>query len=438
MSGAPLQQGAGVAERPLMPLIESLFPICRSITGDGVRQTLQLVGEWLPLEIVEVPSGTPAFDWTVPREWNIHEAWIETLAGERIVDFRDNNLHVLNYSVPIDDEVDRTTLDQHLFSLPEHPEWIPYRTSYYTENWGFCVPHRLRESLTDARYRVKIDSTLAPGSLTYAECVIPGELDREVVIYTHTCHPSLCNDNLSGIAVAAALGQRLQAQPRPRYTYRLVFGPGTIGSIVWLSRNRERLGDIAHALMLGLVGDAAPFTWKRSRHGNAEIDRVAEYVLGRRQPAHRVLEFSPYGYDERQFGSPGINLPTGRLTRSVNGGYPEYHSSADNLDLISEERLQEALAVVTEVLQTLDDNRYFVNNQPYCEPQLGKRGLYRQTGGADIADRESAMLWLLNQSDGDHSLLDIAEKSGIGFESLAATAAELAAAGLLDEQAVTR
>lgn len=438
MSGAPLQQGAGVAERPLMPLIESLFPICRSITGDGVRQTLQLVGEWLPLEIIEVPSGTPAFDWTVPREWNIHEAWIETLAGERIVDFRDNNLHVLNYSVPIDDEVDRTTLDQHLFSLPEHPEWIPYRTSYYTENWGFCVPHRLRESLTDARYRVKIDSTLAPGSLTYAECVIPGELDREVVIYTHTCHPSLCNDNLSGIAVAAALGQRLQAQPRPRYTYRLVFGPGTIGSIVWLSRNRERLGDIAHALMLGLVGDAAPFTWKRSRHGNAEIDRVAEYVLGRRQPAHRVLEFSPYGYDERQFGSPGINLPTGRLTRSVNGGYPEYHSSADNLDLISEERLQEALAVVTEVLQTLDDNRYFVNNQPYCEPQLGKRGLYRQTGGADIADRESAMLWLLNQSDGDHSLLDIAEKSGIGFESLAATAAELAAAGLLDEQAVTR
>ncbi|MEX0914980.1 MAG: DUF4910 domain-containing protein, partial [Wenzhouxiangellaceae bacterium] len=227
-------------------------------------------------------------------------------------------------------------------------------------------------------------------------------------------------------------------QSRPRYTYRLVFGPGTIGSIVWLSRNRERLGDIAHALMLGLVGDAAPFTWKRSRHGNAEIDRVAEYVLGRRQPEHRVLDFSPYGYDERQFGSPGINLPAGRLTRSVNGGYPQYHSSADNLDLIAEDRLQEALAVVTEVLQTLDDNRYFVNNQPYCEPQLGKRGLYRQTGGTDIADRESAMLWLLNQSDGDHSLLDIAEKSGIGFESLAATAAELAAAGLLDEQAVTR
>ncbi|WP_405243706.1 DUF4910 domain-containing protein [Lentisalinibacter salinarum] len=417
-----------------MPLVEALYPLCRSITGNGVRQSLEILASRVPLDLTEVPSGTEVFDWIVPDEWNVHEAWIEDPQGRRIVDFRDSNLHVLNYSMAVDAEVSRSTLDEHLHSLPEHPDWIPYRTSYYAEQWGFCVPHRLRESLPEGRYRVRIDAERAPGSLTYAECRVPGELDREILLYTHTCHPSLCNDNLSGMAVAAAVGARLLAGEKPRHSIRLVFGPGTIGSIVWLSRNRERLDRIAHGLVIGLLGDDAPFTWKRSRRGTAEVDRVAEHVLGRRSRENRVIGFSPYGYDERQFGSPGIDLPVGRLTRSVNGGYAEYHSSADNLDLVTEERLAESVEVVTEIVRTLDGNRYFVNQEPYCEPQLGRRGLYRTTGGSGIPDRESAMLWLLNQSDGDNSLLDIAEKSEIGFDSLAITAEELRAAGLLAEK----
>lgn len=418
----------------MMPLVQALYPLCRSITGQGVRETLKLVGQWLPLETVEVQSGTEAFDWTVPDEWNIRDAYIADGSGKRIVDFHDSNLHVLNYSEPVDAEVERETLQQHLYSLPEHPDWIPYRTSYYSRKWGFCLSDRLRQSLNDDTYHVKIDADLSPGSLTYAECFIPGSTEREVLLYTHICHPSLCNDNLSGIAVTAALGQRLLQQKNLRYSYRLIFAPGTIGSIVWLSRNQERLDRVAHGLILGLLGDPAPHTYKRSRRGQEEIDRVAEHVVRTRSPGSRLLDFSPYGYDERQFGSPGIDLPVGRLTRSVNGGYAEYHSSADNLDLVSEERLQESLDLVTEILQTLEENRYFVNLAPNCEPQLGKRGLYRDTGGEHITDRESAMLWLLNQSDGKHSLLDIALRSGIRFKTLAATAQELIDAGLLKER----
>ena len=417
--------------RELRALVEELYPICRSITGNGVRKTFDVLGDWIPLDVTEVPSGTRAFDWTVPDEWNIRDAWIEDPAGRRIVDFGDSNLHVLNYSVPIDAEVDLDTLDDHLYSLPEHPDWIPYRTSYYDERWGFCVPHRLRQSLTEGRYRVHIDADRAPGSLTYAECLVPGESKDEILIYTHTCHPSLCNDNLSGMAIAAALGRDLMSMGTLRHSVRLVFGPGSIGSIVWLSRNRERLDDIAHGLVIGLLGDDAPLTWKRSRRGGADVDRVATYILARHSSENRVVDFSPYGYDERQFCSPGIDLPVGRLTRSANGEYPEYHSSADDLGIVTAERLEESAKIVMQILRILDTNRYFVNQEPYCEPQLGRRGLYRATGGSDIPDRESAMLWLLNQSDGGNSLLDIAERSGIGFETLVTTANELLEAGLL-------
>ena len=206
----------------LLPLVEALYPICRSITGDGARETFKILGDRLPLQLTEVPSGTQAFDWTVPDEWNIREAWIEDPNGQRIVDFQDSNLHVLNYSVPVDAEVDRATLDQHLYSLPEHPDWTPYRTSYYVEQWGFCMPHRLRESLVEGNYRVYIDADRAPGNLTYAECLVPGELEDEILLYTHSCHPSLCNDNLSGIAVAAALGERLLTMDKPRHSLSLI------------------------------------------------------------------------------------------------------------------------------------------------------------------------------------------------------------------------
>ncbi len=430
-SGAVKASGPEAQLNALMPFVESLYPICRSITGDGVRQTLRQVTRYLPLDIVEVPTGTPAFDWIVPNEWNIRDAWIADSNGTRIVDFHASNLHVLNYSEAVDMEVDRDTLDQHLYSLPEYPDWIPYRTTYYASKWGFCLQHRLRQSLTGNRFHVRIDADLAPGHLTYGEILIPGGDEHEVLIYTHVCHPSLCNDNLSGIAVATAIGQRLLAMNHRRYSYRIVFAPGTIGSIVWLSRNPAAAKRIAHGLIVGLLGDKAAPTYKRTRHGDHEIDRVAEHVLTTRFPECRITEFSPYGYDERQFGSPGINLPVGRLTRSVNGGYPEYHTSADNLDLVSEERLQESLDLVTEIIFTLENNLYYKNIQPYCEPQLGRRGLYRDTGGTAIADRESAILWLLNQSDGGMTLLDIAKKSGINVRTLAKVAGELVDAELL-------
>ncbi len=419
--------------QPMMPLIHQLYPLCRSITGDGVRETLEIVSQRLPLDVHEVPSGTRVFDWQVPDEWTIRDAFIEDTTGKRVIDFNEHNLHVLNYSAPVDAMLSRTELDEHLHSVPEHPDWIPYRTSYYARNWGFCLSQRQRDALQDSDYRVRIDSSLAPGSLTYAECVVPGSSTREVVLYTHICHPSLCNDNLSGIAVTAALGAALRERSTLRYTYRLVFAPGTIGSITWLSRNQAELDRIAHGLVLGLLGDDAPHTYKGTRSGGAEIDRVAAYVLNRRSQSNRIVDFSPYGYDERQFGSPGIDLPVGRLTRSVNGGYPEYHTSADDLDLVSEERLQESLDLAMEIVDCLEQNRYYRNLEPYCEPQLGKRGLYRDTGGDGIADRESAMLWLLNQSDGGASVLDIAERSGLSMRALAQVAEQLVDAGLLVE-----
>ena len=415
----------------MLEFMQELYPICRSITGNGVRETLSRIQAWVPLEIREVPSGTAVFDWTVPDEWNVRDAYIEDMEGRRVVDFRDSNLHVLNYSEPINAVIGRDELDEHLFSIPEHPDWIPYRTSYYTRNWGFCIQHERRLRMQDSQYSVVIDSSLEPGSLTYGELIIPGDIDREILIYTHICHPALCNDNLSGIVIAATLCQQLEALERRRYSYRIVFGPGTIGSITWLSKNQNFLSRIAHGLTIGLLGDPAPHTYKKSRSGDREIDRVAEYVLSRRSSENKIVEFSPYGYDERQFCSPGIDLPVGRLTRSVNGGYEEYHTSADSMDLISDDRLLESLDVLREILTVLEGNVTYVNLLPHCEPQLGKRGLYKNTGGEDLKDRESALLWMLNQSDGTNSVLDIALKSGLDFDLLARTGEELLGAGLL-------
>lgn len=419
---------------PMMDLVRKLYPMCRSITGSGTRATIAALQEWIPLQVYEVPSGTEVFDWTVPKEWNIRDAFIADVEGNRVVDFRNSNLHVLNYSIPVRARVSRETLQEHLYSLPEQPDLIPYRTSYYSERWGFCVSERQRNLLTDDEYEVCIDSSLTDGSLSYAEAVFPGDSQNEVLFYTHICHPSLCNDNLSGIAVAAGVGRWLAQREERRYTYRLVFGPGTIGSITWLSRNRARLDSIAHGLVLGLLGDKAPHTYKKTRSGDAKIDQIVEYVLEKSGGPYRIRGFSPYGYDERQFGSPGIALPVGRLTRSENGEYPEYHTSADNLDMVAEDRLQESLRLVCEVINILENDRRYRNLEPYCEPQLGRRGLYRSTGGADIGDRESAMLWLLNRSDGASSLLDIALESNVDFASLVAVAEDLKNARLLQEQ----
>jgi len=412
-------------------LTQRLYPICRSITGNGVRQTLEAVAEMLPLTIHEVPSGTQVFDWTVPKEWNIRDAYIKNSKGERVIDFRTSTLHVVNYSVPVNRRMRLSELRPHLYSLPEQPDWIPYRTSYYNESWGFCLSDRQLQALPDDEYEVRIDSSLEHGSLTYGEYLWPGESDEEVLVYTHTCHPSLANDNLSGIAVLTRLGAMLSRQRR-RYTYRLIFGPGTIGSITWLSKNEAGLGRIVHGLVAGLLGDDGPFRYKQSRQGQTDIDRAAALALRDAGYPTEMLEFSPYGYDERQFCSPGINLPVGRLTRSPNGTYPQYHTSADNLSLISSKNLAQSLRVLGYILGILETNYYYENLSPKGEPQLGKRGLYSKTGGGKgIKEREFAMLWVLNQSDGSKSLIDIAERAALPYQQITTVALELEQAGLL-------
>jgi aminopeptidase-like protein len=415
----------------LFELVAELYPICRSITGDGVRRTLELVGRELDLEVHEVPSGTRVFDWTVPREWNIRDAFVADAAGERVIDFQASNLHVMSYSVPVHATMPLHELKQHLFTLPEQPDWVPYRTSYYAERWGFCASQRLVDSLPDGDYEVCVDATLADGHLTYGEHVVPGETDEEVLVSCHVCHPSLANDNLSGIAVATRLA-RLLGGNRSRYTHRFLFIPGTIGSITWLARNADRVGRIRHGMVLACVGDPGRLTYKRSRRGDAEIDRAVAHVLASSGRPHALEDFSPYGYDERQFCSPGFNLPVGCLSRTPYARYPQYHTSADDLELVRPEHLQDSLEVCWEVLRVLDGNRRYMNLNPMCEPQLGRRGLYGSIGGrSDAEERQMAMLWVLNLSDGDHSLLDVASRAGLPFGLVAEVAGTLQEAGLL-------
>lgn len=411
--------------------IADLYPIGRSLTGDGVRETLSRLGQLLPLSVREIPSGTQVLDWTVPPEWNLREAWIESSRGERIVDARRSTLHVVGYSRPVRARLTLAELRPHLFSLPERPDWIPYRTSYYADGWGFCLSDRQLRALPDDRYEVCIDATLGPGSLTYGECELPGEREDEILLSTHVCHPSLCNDNLSGMVIAAFLGQRLAAKRR-RHTYRLLFIPGTIGSIAWLARNEARLSRIAHGLVLTCLGDPGPPTYKRSRRGDAPIDRAAAHVLARRGE-HRLLDFAPWGYDERQYCSPGFDLPVGCLMRTPHGQFPQYHTSADDLAFVRPEALEDSLEACADILDLLDRNRVFVNQRPKGEPQLGRRGLYPPVGGGPQAPEQLALLWALNLSDGRHSLLDIAERSRLPFDVVCQAAEALAERDLLRE-----
>jgi aminopeptidase-like protein len=421
-----VKRGVGDSMHAFM---RQLFPLCRSITGDGVRETLAAVGGRIPLEVHEVPSGTSVLDWTVPDEWNISDAYIAR-DGQRIVDFRESNLHVVSYSEPVRAVMPLRELQPHLHTHPERPEWIPYRTSYYSRTWGFCLPQLQFDELEPGEYEVLIDSTLESGSLTYGECFLQGEREEEVLLTTHVCHPSLANDNLSGIAVLTELGALLQ-DARRSYSYRLLFIPGTIGSITWLARNEGHLSRIVGGLVLACVGDSAPLTYKRSRRGDAPIDRAAAYVLADDGEDGQVADFVPWGWDERQFNSPGFDLPVGCLSRSREGEFEEYHSSADNLELVGPESLGDALQAVIEILEVLEDNRRYVNFIPKGEPQLGKRGLYPSVGGRAAEQEQLAVLWVLNQSDGKNSLLDIAERSGLAFETISSAAVRLRDAGLL-------
>jgi len=421
----------------LYKLVAELYPICRSITGDGVRRTLEIVERELGgLAVSEVPTGTQVLDWTVPREWNVRDAWVADAAGRRVIDFQASNLHLVSYSVPVRATIGLAELREHLFTLPDQPDWVPYRTSYYAERWGFCASQRLVDSLPEGDYEVCVDSTLADGHLTYGEHLVEGQTQDEVLISCHVCHPSLANDNLSGIAVASRLARLLGQGRRPRYSYRFLFIPGTIGSITWLARNQDNLGRVRHGLVLSGVGDPGGFTYKRSRRGDTEIDRAVAHVLGRSGRDHQLVDFSPYGYDERQYCSPGFNLPVGRLGRTPFATYPQYHTSADDLDFVGPAQLQESLQVCQEIVEVLEGNRRYLNLFPKGEPQLGRRGLYGSIGGrSDAEERQMAMLWVLNLSDGDHSLLDVAERAGLPFALVADVAAVLEEAGLLSRTA---
>lgn len=414
-------------------LISNLYPICRSITGDGIRKTLHILQQHIPLAMHEVPTGTQVFDWTVPREWNIRDAYVKNSAGEKIVDFHKSNLHVLNYSTPIHTKMPLDDLKAHLFTLPDRPNWVPYRTSYYKENWGFCLSHNQLLELKDEEYEVYIDSSLEDGHLTYGEYYIKGEKEDEVLISCHACHPSLANDNLSGIALATFLAKHL-SQMSTSLSYRFIFIPGTIGSITWLAQNETHVDKIKHGLVLTCLGDIGKSHYKKSRRGNAEIDKAVIHVLEQSSQDYEIQEFSPYGYDERQFCSPGFNLPVGCFMRSPHGTYPQYHTSADNLDLVQPQALADSLDKILSVVQIIENNKKYFNQNPKCEPQLGKRGLYSAIGGlTDTKKTEMAMLWILNLSDGEHTLLDISEKSGLEFDLIKKTADTLRQFDLLIE-----
>lgn len=432
MITSPGKVGDPQSLRELKLLLDRLWPILRSITGEGVRETLAILSEVAPLERIEVASATKVFDWTVPPEWVVREAYVITPTGERILDVRESTLHLLNYSVPFRGTLTRAQLDEHLHSLPDMPQAVPYFTSYYEPRWGFCISQQQREALPEGDYEVVIDTEHINGSLSIGEAVLPGDGEGEVLISTYTCHPALANE-LSGMLVAAFLHRRLSRWPARRLTYRFVFAPTTIGSISYLSLRGEHLRE---ALLAGYVvtcvGAGERFTLKRSRRGDTLADRAALHVLGQLPEPPRVLDFFPGGADERQYCSPGFNLPVASVMRSMYGSYPEYHTSLDNRDLVTPAALRESIDVYERILRVLDTNRRYVSRVPMCEPQLGSRGLYDTFGMRDRSAAKSALLWLLNYADGEHDLLEVADMSGIALAELASAGAACCEAGLVE------
>jgi aminopeptidase-like protein len=419
---------AGRAAR-MRSQLERLYPICRSLTGDGVRETLDIIGEVVPLDQRAVASGTEVYDWTINDEWNVRDAYIADAHGRRVVDFRAHNLHLVGYSVPVRTTMTLEELRPHLHSMPDHPDWIPYRTSYYHRTWGFCLTQRQLDAMDDGPYEVLVDTTLGPGELTYGEVLIPGETTDEVLISAHVCHPSIANDNLSGVVVATELAAALAAGPPRRYSYRFVFAPATIGAITWLNQNQERLASVRHGLVLPALGGPGGLVYGRTRRGDRPVDRAAAHVVGRLGGELRA--YSPYGYDERQYNAIGFDLAVGRLSRTPHGEYPEYHTSADNLDFVEDGQLVASFDAAMSILDVLEHDQVYENLSPYGEPQLGKRGLYPTMGGKTATDAVLAMLWVLGYSDGRTSLLDITETSGLDFDVLHRAAMDLVDGGLV-------
>ena len=427
------QDNITLAGKEMYRLMRELYPICRSITGNGVRQTLNIIQKDIPLKVHEVASGTEVFDWTVPKEWNIRDGYIKNSKGEKIVDFKKSNLHVLNYSIPVKKTMSLQEIKKYIFTLPEHPDWIPYRTSYYEEKWGFCLTHNQLSKLKEGEYEVFIDSSLTEGHLTYGEYYIEGQESDEVLVSCHICHPSLCNDNLSGMSLTTFLAKYLSRIPT-KYSYRFLFIPGTIGSITWLCLNEPNLYKIKHGLVAACVGDSGKITYKKTRQGNANIDKIANRVLKDSGNDFEIIDFFPYGYDERQYCSPGFNLPVGCLMRTPHGQFPEYHTSADNLDFVQPKNLVDSFSTYFAIFNILESNKKYLNQNPKCEPQLGKRGLYNKIGGHYNSKAfQMAMLWVLNLSDGNQSLLDISDRSGLRFSLIKEAADALIEHNLLEE-----
>jgi aminopeptidase-like protein len=429
---------AGVACEPeslreIGLLLDRIWPILRSITGEGVRETFAILTEVAPLDRIEVASATRVFDWTVPPEWVVREAYVLTPTGERILDVRESTLHLLGYSAPFRGTLTRAQLDEHLYSLPDLPQAVPYLTSYYEPRWGFCISQHQREELPEGDYEVVIDTEHTQGSLSIGEAVLPGSEEGEVLISTYTCHPSLANE-LSGMLVAAFLHRRLSRWPARRLTYRFVFAPATIGAIAYLSLRGEHLRkSLLAGYVVTCVGTDERFTLKRSRRGDTLADRAALHVLDQLPEPPQVLDFFPGGGDERQYCSPGFNLPVASVMRSMYGTYPEYHTSLDNRDLVTPAALRESIDVYEQILRVLDANRRYVSRVPLCEPQLSSRGLYDTLGAGEKAASKNALLWLLNYADGEHDLLKVAAMSGIALAELAGAGAACHDAGLVAE-----
>ncbi len=413
-------------------LMTELYPICRSITGNGLRQTLKILQKRIPLEIHEVPSGTKVFDWTVPKEWNVRDAYVKNSKGEKIIDFKKLNLHLLNYSTPVNAKMPLSELKKHLFTLPKYPDLVPYLTSYYKEEWGFCLSYAQYQNLPEDTYSVVIDSSLEPGSLTYGELFLKGESQQEFLVSTYPCHPSMCDDNLSGVVLATFLAKHL-SKFKLKYSYRFLFVPETIGSITWLSRNEHKLNNIKHGLLATCVGDSGAFTYKKTRLGNADVDKAVQKALSSSEIPYKILDFVPGGSDERQYCSPGFNLAVGCLMRTEPDTFREYHTSADDLNFVTPRALGESFEKYLETVSIIENNAVYFNLNPKCEPQLGKRGIYDLVGAKKEEFPQLAMLWVLNQSDGTNSLLDISIRSGMGFAEIRRAADLLSSVGLLKE-----
>jgi len=422
----------------MVSLLGKLYPICRSITGNGLRDTLKIISDIIPLKISEIPTGTDVFDWKIPQEWNIQDAYIKNKKGEKIVDFQKSNLHILNYSRPINKIINYDELKSHIFTDKNNPKNIPYRTSYYNKNWGFCMSQEQFRNLPKEDYEVVINSTLDDGSLTYGEYFIKGQKEDEILISTYVCHPSLCNDNLSGVILSVYLANVLKKISN-KYSIRFLFAPETIGAIAWLKNNEKNLDKIKGGLVATCVGDSGKISYKKTRIGNTEIDRIVKYVLDNSTNEFKINEFSPIGSDERQFCSPGFNLPIGSLTRSPPGSkkFKEYHSSSDNLSFIKKESLKDSFEKYLEIITVFEENGKFENLNPKCEPFLSKRSLYREIGGQnnDNHDRimEFARKWVLSLSDGETSVLEIANKSKIAFKDIKNAVNSLVNVNLLKE-----